>query len=618
VRTKTQPYPALTRYALLVGIILAAFALRLHDIGRSSLRGDEAFTIRYWAQSPAVVLDSLAWVEPHPFGAFFSFWAWKSTIGDSEFAMRLLPALLNLLGIPALYSLTHDLLRRRGSALMAALAWAVSASLIWHSQDARNYAMWAGMSAVSLAALLRASRYGGRWRWGWYVLFSTLALYLFFLEAFFVLVHGLWIAWFRHRKLRAWVSSAAVIGLLLIPSVGQIIALSGSGYRGTATRAEPAALISVFLPALFIGEGLTSAALSPFVPLLLLAALALWLWMAARRPPAGALVMLLLVVPALLLVLVSTRMDVFRPRYLLAITPALALLVGGAWAALWSTDKGWRKWTAIAAGAALLLTYGVLTADSLSTLYAPTYTKAPAWRDLQTALRREQQAGDTLILVSSDPASGILDPASGYYFPENERTLALPHPNFDTTRTLQTALDESDSVWVVMTGDGANAVTTALDTLAQRLWQFSAGDFRVSQYRSPEIHPNEITSPLAVHLGGGTISGYRLEGAAHNGDTLRLLVYWQEAPAAEWKTFIHLTGAAQPDGSNLWAQDDHPPQTTGRDVYRLHLDGLPTGEYTLQMGLYRPDTGERATVTRADGQAAGDILPLQTVIVNAD
>jgi hypothetical protein len=36
------------------------------------------------------------------------------------------------------------------------------------------------------------------------------------------------------------------------------------------------------------------------------------------------------------------------------------------------------------------------------------------------------------------------------------------------------------------------------------------------------------------------------------------------------------------------------------------------------MGLYRPDTGERATVTRADGQAAGDILPLQTVIVNAD
>src|SRR5258708_13296163 len=75
---------------VLILLLLLAYMLRLHDLGASSLRGDEAFAIRYWAQSPATILQTLAGTEPHPLGTFTLFCAWKSLLGDSDFAMRML------------------------------------------------------------------------------------------------------------------------------------------------------------------------------------------------------------------------------------------------------------------------------------------------------------------------------------------------------------------------------------------------------------------------------------------------------------------------------------------------------------------------------------------------
>src|SRR5215475_9610603 len=127
---------------LVASLILLAFALRVYHLGSSSLRGDEAYTIRYWTQPPAEVIANLADHEPHPLGAFFSFWAWKSLAGDSEFAMRMLPALANIIGIAAMYALTRRLLKNDRAGLVVALLWSINPNLIWHSQDARNYAIW--------------------------------------------------------------------------------------------------------------------------------------------------------------------------------------------------------------------------------------------------------------------------------------------------------------------------------------------------------------------------------------------------------------------------------------------------------------------------------------------
>src|SRR5262249_18962857 len=204
-------------------LALLAFILRIHPLGASPYRGDEAFTVRYWAAPPAEVLSDLAWKEPHPLGIFFAFWGWKSLVGDSEFAMRMLSVLANLLGVAAMYALTRRLLNSRTIALTSAFLWSINPNLIWQSQDARNYAMWAALSLISMWLILRAADSPERrLNWLMYIVFATLTLYTFFLEAFIVAVHGLYIVLWKRAALRGWLIAVGIIAVLLIPWFGQI------------------------------------------------------------------------------------------------------------------------------------------------------------------------------------------------------------------------------------------------------------------------------------------------------------------------------------------------------------------------------------------------------------
>jgi hypothetical protein len=85
---------------------------------------------------------------------------------------------------------------------------------------------------------------------------------------------------------------------------------------------------------------------------------------------------------------------------------------------------------------------------------------------------------------------------------------------------------------------------------------------------------------------------------------INLTLFWQAKaiPATDYTVFVHLL---DPDG-NLIAQFDSPPAggaypTSLWDsgeiiVDKHHLHELSPGHYTLQIGLYRPDTDERLTV----------------------
>jgi hypothetical protein len=59
--------------AVLTGLLTVAFAARIVALDGVPLRGDEAFAVRYWADSPQRVVRDLAQWEPHPLGTFLSF-----------------------------------------------------------------------------------------------------------------------------------------------------------------------------------------------------------------------------------------------------------------------------------------------------------------------------------------------------------------------------------------------------------------------------------------------------------------------------------------------------------------------------------------------------------------
>ncbi|MBC7293371.1 MAG: glycosyltransferase family 39 protein, partial [Thermoleophilia bacterium] len=188
------------------------------------LRGDEAFAVQYWAGSPTEVIPDLADQEPHPLGTFVSFWAWKRIAGASEFAMRYFPLLGNLLGAAAIAALAQRLFHDRRAAILAAALWAVNPHLIWHSQDVRNYALWAALSPLAMWLFVRAADRNRARDWALYVVAEFAALYMFYLEGLLLAVQASYILIFRRSwrvaasALAAWI----VLGVGLVPWLAQL------------------------------------------------------------------------------------------------------------------------------------------------------------------------------------------------------------------------------------------------------------------------------------------------------------------------------------------------------------------------------------------------------------
>ncbi|GIK41266.1 MAG: hypothetical protein BroJett011_50990 [Chloroflexota bacterium] len=122
----------------------------------------------------------------------------------------------------------------------------------------------------------------------------------------------------------------------------------------------------------------------------------------------------------------------------------------------------------------------------------------------------------------------------------------------------------------------------------------------------PEAHPQ---NPLNISFNSQmTLLGFTLTSPIDNSQftihNSQLTLFWRadSPPSADYTVFIHLL---DPLG-NLIAQFDSPPAggayptslwDPGEIIADEHrLQNLPPGRYTLQIGLYRPDTGQRLAV----------------------
>ncbi|NLX10232.1 MAG: hypothetical protein GXY36_11290 [Chloroflexi bacterium] len=582
----------------LVVLVGLAFALRIYRLDTMPLRGDEAFAVRDWAAPPDQTVRDLARHEPHPLGTFLGFWAWKQAAGSSEFAMRYLPLLGNLLGVPVMLALGWRVFRGERTAGLAALLWAVHPFLIWHAQDVRNYALWAAFSPLAIWLLLRAADTNRPRDWALYVLAAALAAYTFFLEAFLLPVHALYLLAFRRtrpvlrRALLAWVALA----ILLIPWLVQVYYLSQSGYEGTLGAAEPARLLTWFLPVLLLGEE-PPAPWNVIAPLAWIALIGIALWARTRRVRRRALWLAAwIVLPAALLLIAATRMSVFHPRYLIAIIPALLLLTARAALPPLGTQPHTRPGWAIAPSALLLLP--ILSLGLLPGYYGGANPKSPDWRTLAAYLDARVQSRDLIIQTAADPALPY------YVHSAPEASLV---PDASASAQLAPALNNFDGIWLI--GRAAEA-ERHLERRWQKLSQHTVAGFEVAQFRPWEIEPGEIASEADVTFGDfAHLRGYTVQGPDAATGAITVLLYWEPLAQAgvDYKVFVHLLGPPRPaDGNPLWAQDDHRPQhgfastlswqpgVLLRDPYNLVAgDHLEPGEYTLAAGFYHPDTGER-------------------------
>ncbi|MXV93472.1 MAG: hypothetical protein F4Z94_08665 [Chloroflexi bacterium] len=602
------------RHLPLILICLLGFALRLHKLDAVPLRGDEAFSVQYWADtSLAISLGEIALGEPHTPLVYVVARAWRMIIGgvDSVFALRCLAALGNIIGAAGIWALGWRLTGERRIGLVAALLWALHPYEIWHSQEFRNYAWWAGLSVTALWLGARLVERDTRADWLAYALVGGTCALAIYTEPFSALaITGYAILQRRadRRFLMRLLSLQALFAALLVS--GFWLLQVRSGYAGTYPGLQPAFslpdYVVVFAPTLTLGSSI------PLDQTALGLAISLWLLVAAAiiygyRRKAFHLLALAVALPLLGLGLASQFWDLFHPRYVLSVAPALLLLLVIGSFGLAERLKKRIRLDANVMALLLLSPWFALAMLSLDAHYNnPLYRKAPAWDALGAFLNEQVTERDLVIQLAGDAAFG-------YYYRGAARDIGLPVHGQQSIADIEAALrdlvDDYETVYVAAREQAGWKNAGAVDAWLGEYWQevlrTQVEGMPVRQYRSRQVQPK--AAPLANFADVVSLLRYEFHPEALPTGEWLLWLDWQplSQSARPLKTFVHVYALDENGLGGLVTQADQYPQAGGldssgwdaqtpfRDVVYLPAAGIPAGEYEIRIGWYDEATGRR-------------------------
>ena len=335
-------------------LLLVAFTLRMLNLTGESLWRDEVDIVRF-AQLP---LQNL--LQNFPRAGFngplylLLMRGWFALVGVSDFSLRYFSLLFGLLLIVLVYVLARRLLGR-SSAQVAALLMALSPVHIWYAGEGKMYTLQPALLVLALYALLRAlhrnspaafvptlSPSAARPNPWWLVLFisCSAAFYVHLLSPLVLMVMAAWVGmnWpVARRHVRPLLVTAGLLILPYLPLLAwQLPSLLQGGGSGHAFVPLNTLLLALFsdwsigfgtgAPLFFMlqPEPLRAAAIGLFVGLALVGGLG----QLTHAPRATAMVTTWLLLPPVLIFLVSLRVPVFQPRYLLWCAPAFYILIG--------------------------------------------------------------------------------------------------------------------------------------------------------------------------------------------------------------------------------------------------------------------------------------------------
>lgn len=157
---------------------------------------------------------------------------WAEIFGGSVVAMRSLPVLFSLLGLPAMYALGQALFSRSfseiksetftltasrtvGQSAMGLLA--ISPFFIAYSQEARPYSLWI-LLLLLMGQFLWRSLLTNRWQW-WvgYAIAAILCLYTSLLTVLVILGQAVAVLIFHTKRWRRYVLTSGLAGVALLP-----------------------------------------------------------------------------------------------------------------------------------------------------------------------------------------------------------------------------------------------------------------------------------------------------------------------------------------------------------------------------------------------------------------
>ncbi len=205
---------------IVTGLTALAAALRFATLGVQSYHHDEIVTAsRILRDGFWHAMDAVGFSESAPPLYYATAWLWTQATGTGEVGLRSVSALAGIATVPVAYLLGAELSSRRAGIVAAALV-AANPMLVWYSQEARGYALFVLLTAISLLYFVRALDHGHRRdsiAWG---IASALALATHYFAAFPIAAEALWLLRRRGRESGGafpglWIAGPA--GLLLAP-----------------------------------------------------------------------------------------------------------------------------------------------------------------------------------------------------------------------------------------------------------------------------------------------------------------------------------------------------------------------------------------------------------------
>jgi len=313
--------------------LLVALALRLAHLGQESLWYDETVSAYMAAQSLPDMITHTA-LDIHPPGYYALLHLWGGVAGTSEYSLAFFSLFFGVLLVPLTYRLSRSCAFPRHTSVLAAWLSALSSYSVWYSQEVRMYTLAACLAEALLLATVRLVRCpkDARGAMLWAVLASLNVYVLYFSGLLVAFLSAFWFLciWSRSRnrlaELRTWLGVNVGALLLYIPwlpiAVRQAIDPPVPPWRSVQPLAQ---MLRDGALALLGGQA-TPTCLWPIGILALIWACATPLLSRDKKPLSWILIATFML-PWGIILLVSTRVPLFHPRYLFPFAPAFLIIL---------------------------------------------------------------------------------------------------------------------------------------------------------------------------------------------------------------------------------------------------------------------------------------------------
>jgi hypothetical protein len=144
------------------------------------------------------MLHAVARNESTPYLYYLLAWSWGRLFGLGEAGLRSLSALAGTLTVPIAYAAGAALVSRRTGVIAAAIV-AVNPFMVWYSQEARAYALFGLLAALSVYFFARALHGDVRWLAPWSATAAVMVATHYF-AVFIVAAEAGWLALRQGRR----------------------------------------------------------------------------------------------------------------------------------------------------------------------------------------------------------------------------------------------------------------------------------------------------------------------------------------------------------------------------------------------------------------------------------